>query len=56
MCVNASPVKIETLLLIIAFPFVALFLKDFFASVAQRATKAENNRTSGEGTCFDLGT
>lgn len=34
---------------IIFIPF-----KDFFASV-QRASKRDNNRTPGEGTCFDIG-
>lgn len=49
-------VKIDTYLLVIFLPFIIKFLKDFFASVAQRAaTKTDNNRTPGEGTCFELG-
>lgn len=46
---NQIAISIVSLLQIICIPF-----KDFFASV-QRASKRDNNRTPGEGTCFELG-
>lgn len=42
-------ILINCLIYLIYIPF-----KDFFASV-QRASKPDNNRTPGEGTCFELG-
>lgn len=35
---------------LICFPF-----KDFFASVQRASKRDNNNRTPGEGTCFELG-
>lgn len=41
--------------LINGYVLISTPFKDFFASV-QRASKRENNnRTPGEGTCFDIG-
>lgn len=44
-------VWISSLIFSIVFRF-----KDFFASVQRVSSKTDNNRTAGEGTCYELGT
>lgn len=49
-CVNQIGIFIVCFLTLICIPF-----KDFFASVQRASKRDNNNRTPGEGTCFELG-
>lgn len=41
--------------IICIFTIICIPFKDFFASVQRASKRDNNNRTPGEGTCFELG-
>lgn len=57
-CIIAPLIRALNHIGIFIFCFLTLIcipFKDFFASVQRASKRDNNNRTPGEGTCFELG-